>query len=283
MCHYTSTCTTNPNTLQDELFTNLRHRAIRMYQITGAKVAEYQHLIHSDGEETLETPKANRQRQEKTKTQHTFPCSGLCCALKRRDNPESGSTVRTASSLCSQCEQYNRSLNLCAKLEAHIVTCRKAQHRLAGRTSWPKEKITRRLMALDDILHIVQAWDKSKPQKDRPTLAKSRLVQDAFQMLTQSILRHPRSSYRRFDPPIATSTQRQLLQRIRQTICMCANPTTLPESIKPALCPTCNELRPHIRHVRRANRQKSSTKPTQPTCTLCGRLAPKPGASGHNP
>ena len=137
---------------------------------TGAKVAEHQHLIHSDGEEPLETPKAERQRKEKTKTLHTFPCNGPCCILKRRDNPESSSTVRTASTLCSQCEQYNRSLQLCAKLEAHIVTCRKAQHRLAGRISWPKEKLTRRLMALDDIFHIVQAWDKSKPQKDRSTL-----------------------------------------------------------------------------------------------------------------
>ena len=65
---------------------------------------------------------------------------------------------------------------------------------------------------------------------------------------------------------------------------MCTTPTSLEEALKPALCPTCNELRPHARHLRRAQRQRELNSPTpRLSCTLCGRLAPKPGTPGHNP
>ena len=100
------------NALQKELLLNLHQRAIRLYQVSGAKIAEHQRYIHNDEEDEndqLETPTVAK-RKKKTRVRHEFKCQGPLCKFKRRSYPQGGATVQTATAECSQCKQYGKSL-----------------------------------------------------------------------------------------------------------------------------------------------------------------------------
>ena len=340
------------HTIQTELLYGLNERAIRMYQIATAKIAQYQHQISSSPTDTMHQPanddddgsiysaasynsrdsdddaisidshtdqplatptkeKSNLEIPQKStcwlrypepgekpnhKTRSTtvkeFNCTGFVCRLKRTTTPNEIGKVLKITDTCAQCQQHQRALDLCTRLELAIPNHRDHQLQLATQDYWRKKDLATIILHFPTTKAIVEEWDKSHKITTSEEKLGRRHILDACQMLSHSFLRRDTHEFRQYDPRSQPDQVAKLLAAPHQDLCTCPPPqierdrkTGIPLHHKPPetkprphICKTCQGMQ--INHLYAT---KARLDPPGIACKFCGADPPKHLGVGYSP
>jgi len=223
-------------------------------------------------------------------TSKEVDCQGYVCRIKRHTTPNECGKVKQANKLCDQCQQHTRALALCKKLEKHIVTHRPLQRTLTLRTQWKRIRLAGHILRRKSTRLLVNEWDRSYKLISADKQVLKRHVQDACQMLSQTILRRDPTRTRQYDPNPSQQRQTELLRPPLQDTCFCPTypkrrkgqtfriQSPIPKTLRPSICPHYNSPRPHQYHTEQINQT-----PPQHSCRLCGDPPPRFGEIGYEP